>query len=61
MSMNPVPRELTIEDKELIEQYLKDGGAITKGISGQQTEDIEYKGGFYGNRKKKKAKKDAAE
>jgi hypothetical protein len=41
--------------KEQLEEFLANGGTITKCEPGARTEDIEYTGGFYG-RKKKKAK-----
>ena len=52
--MNPVPRKLETEDDILIKKYLKNGGEITYGKKYARTEDIEFKGGFYGNRKTKK-------
>jgi hypothetical protein len=41
--------------KEQLEEYLKNGGKITVCPPGARTEDIDYKGGgFYGRKKKKK-------
>jgi len=54
MGMNPVSRKLSDEDQKLVDEYLQKGGTITKGVSGQRTEDIEFKNGFYGKRKKQK-------
>jgi hypothetical protein len=42
--------------KEQLQEYLDKGGTITKCPPGARTEDIEYKGGFYGSKKKKEAK-----
>jgi hypothetical protein len=52
--MNPVKRELSEESQRLIDQYLKNGGEITQCEKNARTEDIEYKGGFYAKRRKKK-------
>jgi hypothetical protein len=52
MGMNPVGRKLSDEDQKLVDEYLKKGGTIKKGVSGRRTEDIEFKNGFYGKRKK---------
>lgn len=57
MSMNPVSRSLTDEEQKLIDEYIKNGGKITVGVSGKRTEDIEFKGGFYTKRKKQKEEK----
>jgi len=40
--------------KEQLQEYLDKGGTITKCPEGARTEDIDYKGGFYGRKKKKK-------
>lgn len=55
--MNPPPRETDKETQKAIEEFLAKGGKIKVCPPGQRTEDIDYKGGFYG-RKKKKAKKE---
>ena len=41
--------------KEQLQEYLDKGGTITKCPPGARTEDINYKGGFYGKKKKKEA------
>ena len=45
------------KQSEVTDQMLKDyfdkGGTITKCPQGARTDDIEYKGGFYGKKKKK--------
>ena len=50
--MNPTPRKLEKEDRDLIDEYLKNGGVITKKPAFERTEDITYTSGFYGRRKK---------
>ena len=40
--------------KEQLQEYLDKGGKITYCPPGERTEDIEFKGGFYGKKKKKK-------
>ena len=39
MSMNSIPRQLSQEDQDLIAEYLKNGGNITKGKPGVYTND----------------------
>jgi hypothetical protein len=51
--MNPVPKAQNLND-DLIKEFLKNGGKITKCESGARTEDIEYKGSYYAKRRKKK-------
>ncbi|WP_395006967.1 hypothetical protein [Cypionkella sp.] len=58
MTMNPVPRQLNDEDDKLIKEYLKNGGTITYGAKYARSEEVEFKGGFYGNRKTKKEEAD---
>lgn len=52
--MNPTPRKMTEEDKDLVAEYLAKGGEVTVGKYGEVSENIEYTGGFYQRRKKKK-------
>ena len=40
--------------KEQLQEFLDKGGKITVCPPGERTEDIEFKGGFYGKKKKKK-------
>jgi len=54
MSMSPVPRNKTTQENQLVQEYLNKGGEITQCESGARTENIEYKGGFYAKRRKKK-------
>jgi hypothetical protein len=42
--------------QEQLQEFLDKGGTITKCPPGARTEDIEYKGSFYGSKKKKEAK-----
>lgn len=55
--MNPVPKEQN-EHEEMIRAWLKKGNKITHCEPGARTEDIDYKGGFYAKRKKKKEAKE---
>jgi len=52
--MNPVSRKLDDESEKLIKEYLNKGGVITQCPGGQRSEEIEFRGGFYTKRKKKK-------
>lgn len=56
--MNPTPRTMTDEDKKLIDEYLKNGGEISKKPAFARTEDIVFTSGFYGRKKKKVESKD---
>ena len=38
--------------KEQLEEFFDRGGTITKCPTGARTEDIDYKGSFYGKKKK---------
>ena len=55
--MNPVPKPQHT-NQDLIDQFLKDGGKITKCEEGARTEEIEYKGSYYAKRRKKKEDKE---
>ena len=55
--MKRVAKEET-EDDRLVQEYLKNGGKITYYEAGQRSEEIDYKGGFYARRKKKKEAKE---
>jgi hypothetical protein len=50
-------KEGGMTEKQL-QEYLDKGGKITVCPPGARTEDIEYKGGFYGTKKKKEANKE---
>jgi hypothetical protein len=52
MTMNPVPRKISQEDQQLVDEYLKNGGKINVQEKFKRTEDIAYTGGFYGRKKK---------
>tara|TARA_B110000285_G_C14526516_1_gene338930 strand:- start:193 stop:378 length:186 start_codon:yes stop_codon:yes gene_type:complete len=54
MSMSPVPRTKTTEENQLVQEFLAKGGEITQCAKGARTEDINYTGGFYAKRRKKK-------
>ena len=55
--MNPVPKPQDVNE-DLIKEFLKNGGKITKCAEGDRTEDIEYKGSYYAKRRKKKEDKE---
>jgi|OM-RGC.v1.036535794 hypothetical protein len=56
--MTPVPKDTDDETKRLVQEYLDKGGKITQFESGQRSEEIDFKGGFYQRRKKKKEEKE---
>ena len=47
-------RTVDKETKKAIQDFLDNGGQITVCPPGQRSEEIEYTGGFYQKRKKKK-------
>lgn len=51
--MNPPHRSLSQEEKDLVQQYLDQGGTVQQINPGERSEEIEYTGGFYQRRKKK--------
>ncbi len=55
MSMNPVARQLSQEDKDLVAEYLKNGGTVTKGKYSVGVEN------FYQNHKRAKQKDEPAD
>ena len=57
--MGQNPRDTSEEDKKLIQEYLDKGGKITQFKFGERSEEIEFKGGFYTKRKKKKEDQEA--
>ena len=58
MTMNPVGRSLSDEEKDLVEQYLKNGGTVTKGKSGQYSTELGISNNQWGQRKPKPKSKD---
>jgi len=52
--MNPVPRKTDDETQRMIDEYLAKGGKITYCETGERSDNIDYKGGFYTKRRKKK-------
>jgi hypothetical protein len=58
--MNPVPRGGNTSQKE-IQEFLDNGGSITKCPPGKRSEEIDFKGGFYTKRKKQKEEKEGNE
>ena len=56
--MTPEPKDIDDETKRLVKEYLDKGGEITYYKSGERSEEIDFKGGFYQRRKKKKEEKE---
>lgn len=53
MTMNPVSRSLSEEDKDLIAEYLKNGGTITQCKAGKTTYELGISNNQWGQRKPK--------
>ena len=51
--MTPVPRDTDEKSKKAVEEFLANGGQITYCKPGERSEEIDYKGGFWGRKKKK--------
>jgi len=58
MTVNPLPRKLSDEEQKLVQEYLENGGVVNKKPAGERSESIEYTGGFYAKRRKKKEESD---
>lgn len=58
MTMNPTPRKLSKEDKDLVAEYLKNGGAVTKGKSGEFSSDLGISNNMWGQRRPKQKKQE---
>ncbi len=56
--MTPEPKDTDSETKRLVQEYLDNGGKSTHYASGERSEEIDFKGGFYQRRKKKKEEKE---
>ena len=56
--MNPVPRSHDDDTQKMIDEYLAKGGKITYCPDSARSEEIDFKGGYYTKRKKKKEEKD---
>lgn len=53
MTMNPTPRTLSQEDQDLVAEYLKNGGTVTKGKSGEYSAEIGISNNQWGQKKSK--------
>ena len=51
-------RKTDDESQKAIDEFLANGGKIQYIPAGQRSEEIDYKGGFYGRKKKKEEKTD---
>ena len=52
--MDRQSRERDAQSDKAIEEFLANGGKITQCKTGARTEDLVFKGGFYGRKPKKK-------
>ena len=51
--MNPVGRKLPQEDQDLVKQYLEKGGKVTKGKTGQFSNELGISNNMWGQRRPK--------
>lgn len=53
MSMNPTPRSISKEDQDLVAEYLKNGGSVTKCKAGKSSYDLGISNNQWGQKKPK--------
>ena len=51
--MNPTPRKIDEESQKAIDEWIAKGNKIEQLPFGKRTEVADFKGGFYGRKKKK--------
>jgi hypothetical protein len=51
--MNPTPRKIQLEDQKLIDEYLKNGGTITKGKDSTYSAELGISNNQWGQRRPK--------
>jgi len=56
MTMNPTPNKLSNEDQRLIDEYLKNGGTVTKGKDSAYSHDLGISNNQWGQRRPKQKK-----
>lgn len=56
MTMNPTPRSISDEEKDLVAEYLKNGGTITKCKDGENSADLGISNNQWGQKKSKQKK-----
>lgn len=61
MTMNPVPRKMSQEDQNLIEEYFKNGGTVTKGKDSAYSTELGISNNQWGQRHPRQRKQDDAE
>jgi hypothetical protein len=54
--MNPTPNKLSDEDQRLIDEYLKNGGAVTKGKDSAYSHALGISNNQWGQRRPKQKK-----
>jgi hypothetical protein len=59
--MNPVPNKLNDEDQRLIDEYLKNGGTVTKGKPGAFSSELGISNNQWGQRRPKQTKEKGSE
>ena len=59
MTMNPVPNKLSDEDQRLIDEYLKNGGTVTKGKDSAHSHELGISNNQWGQRRPKQKKQES--
>jgi hypothetical protein len=54
--MNPIPNKLSDEDQRLIDEYLKNGGTVTKGKDSAYSSELGISNNQWGQRRPKQKK-----
>ena len=61
MTMNPTPNKLSKEDQRLIDEYLKNGGTVTKGKDSAYSSELGISNNQWGQRRPKQKKQQDSE
>lgn len=61
MTMNPIGRKISQKDKDLVAEYLKNGGTVTKCKEGRISNELNISNNQWGQRKPKQPKPKADE
>jgi poly-D-alanine transfer protein DltD len=61
MSMNPVGRKLSQDDQDLVAEYLKNGGKVTKGKDSTYSNELGISNNQWGQRRPKQKKQEDSE
>jgi hypothetical protein len=61
MTMNPTPRKLSQQEQDLVAEYLKNGGTVTKGKDSTYSSELGISNNQWGQRRPKQKKQEGGE